>query len=121
MMPGSVKIAPDSGSLQNYPFTEFAAYTMPYTREGAGSEYTGGSSQRFLKANASKRRWRVAQRLTADELQTMRDFYKTHLLQPFNFVDRINDTACKAVFTGTFQETWSPGYYSISVELSEVV
>lgn len=120
-MPGNVKTAPESGSLENYPFTKFAAYAMPYQRDGAATEYKDGSSQRSLKANVSKRRWRVAHRLTASELQTMRDFYKDHLVQPFNFVDRINDMATKAVFTGQFTETWQPGMFLVSVELSEVV
>ena len=120
-MPGSIKPAPASGRLQNYPFTTFASYSMPYTREVAVSDYKDGSSQRSLKANASKRRWRVTHRLKASDLVTLRAFYKAHLIQPFNFMDRINNAACKAVFTGSFQESWMPGYFSVSVELIEVV
>jgi hypothetical protein len=120
-MLGTVKIALEGGSLQNYPFTRFTAYAMPYTRNGGGSGYKDAYSPRFLKAYDSKRRWRVAHRLTAAELQTLRDFYKAHLVQPFNFVDRINDLSCKAVFTGTFQEKSNPDHFSVSVELSEVV
>lgn len=119
-MPGSVKSAPDGGTLQNYPFTKFTAYAMPYTREVGIAEYKDGSSQRSSKANVSKRRWKVTHRLTAADLVTMRAFYKAHLVQPFNFTDRINNVACKATFTGAFQETWMPGYFSVSVELSEV-
>jgi hypothetical protein len=120
-MPGSVKVAPESGSLDNYPFTKFATYAMPYARDGAAAEYNDGSSQRSLKAGVSKRRWRVSHRLTAAELETMRAFYKAHLIQPFNFIDRINDMACRATFTGTFQEVWNPGYFFVSAELQEVV
>jgi hypothetical protein len=120
-MPGSVKTNSDSGSLPDYPFKEFAAYAMPYARESCVSDCKGGCSGQVLKSNVCKRRWRVAQRLTVAELQTMRDFYKTHLVSPFKFDDGINDIECRAVFTGTFQESRRRGYFSVSVELLEVV
>jgi hypothetical protein len=120
-MPGSVKTLADSGPLQTYPFKEFAAYALPYAREAAGSEYSLGGSTRLINTSLSKRRWRVVQRLTAAELAAMWDFYRAHLVQTFNFVDRINDMECRAVFTGTFQETQGANYFYVSVELSEVV
>ena len=119
-MPGSVKAAPDRSLLPAYPQARFSGYNMTYTREGAANEYNDGSSQRAQKASESKRQWRVSHRLSAAELVTFRSFWKAHLLDPFRFVDRLNSVECKAVFTGSFQETWSLGQWLVSVVLLEV-
>jgi hypothetical protein len=51
----------------------------------------------------------------------MRDFYRTHLIAPFLFLDVSNNITYTVVFTGQFQEERTPGdRFNISLQLQEV-
>jgi hypothetical protein len=52
-------------------------------------EYRNGESQRGLLASNSRKRWRLAKRLTPALLQTFRDFYdaRNGPTEPFYFYD----------------------------------
>ncbi|MBZ5603319.1 MAG: DUF2460 domain-containing protein [Acidobacteriia bacterium] len=53
------------------------------------NEYKNGESQRSVLATNSRRRWRLAKRLTPSALQTLRDFFdaRNGSTEPFYFYD----------------------------------
>jgi hypothetical protein len=53
------------------------------------NEYRNGESQRSITASTSRKRWRLAKRLTPPQLQALRDFYEARNgpAEPFYFYD----------------------------------
>mgnify|MGYP001060147537 FL=1 len=53
------------------------------------NEYRNGESQRSVEASTSRKKWRLAKRLTATQLQALRTFYEARNgpAEPFYFYD----------------------------------
>jgi len=100
------------------------------------NEYRNGESQRSVYATNSRKRWRLAKRLTADQLADLRDFYdeRNGPVESFYFYDPYEtnpkfsyDPAGQAVagrYTVRFNCEWSqflsPGRAEVAIELVEV-
>ena len=85
-MPGSVQNAAPATVLPQSLCRTFAherAYPL------IENEYKNGESQRSVLATNSRRRWRLAKRLTAAVLQSLRDFFdaRNGATEPFYFYD----------------------------------
>jgi phage-related protein len=85
-MPGSVQNAAPSTVL---PQTLSVAFSRAQEYPVIDNEYRNGESQRSVEANNSRKRWRLAKRLTSAQLQTLRDFYaaRNGPVEPFYFYD----------------------------------
>src|SRR5437867_2509997 len=85
-MPGSVQNAAPATVLPNSLCRAFAhAREYPIIE----NDYRNGESQRAVLATTSRKRWRLAKRLTPTLLQTLRDFYdaRNGPTEPFYFYD----------------------------------
>jgi phage-related protein len=100
------------------------------------NEYRNGESQRSVESATSRKRWRLAKRLTPAQLQALRSFYEARNgpAEPFYFYDPYEtnpkfsyDSTGQAVagrYTVRFNCEWSqsasPGRAEVVIELVEV-
>ncbi len=130
------------GSLENAVPAEVLPQSLcrafVHTREYPviDNEYRNGESQRSVQATTSRKRWRLAKRLTPAQLQALRDFYEARNgpAEPFYFYDSYEtipkfsyDPSGQAVpgrYTVRFNCEWSqslsPGRAEVEIELLEV-
>ncbi len=132
-MPGSVQHAAPATVL---PPTLCVAFARAQEYPAIENEYRNGESQRSVQANNSRKRWRLAKRLTPGQLQTLRDFYtaRNGPVEPFYFYDPYETnpkfswdptgTATTGRYTVRFDCEWSqssmPGRSDVSIELVEL-
>lgn len=102
----------------------------------SSSEYRDGGSQRSVFASTSRKRWRLAKRLTAAQLAELRAFYQARKgsTEPFYFYDpwetnpkfTYDPTGGSPVgrYTVRFQGSWSEsaglGRAVVQIELTEL-
>lgn len=100
------------------------------------NEYKNGESQRSVLATNSRRRWRLAKRLTPAALQALREFYDARKgpAEPFYFYDPYetspkfsSDPTGQAVagrytvrFNSDWQQSCGPGRSDVQIELLEI-
>ncbi|HOQ47918.1 MAG TPA: hypothetical protein PK157_21595 [Bryobacteraceae bacterium] len=111
-MPGSVTNAAPSTVL---PWSLSRAFVRSQQYPAIENEYAGGESQRSVLASNSRKRWRLAKRLTPAELQALRDFYDARKgpEEPFYFYD-VWETNPKFSYDPTGQAT--QGRYTVRFE-----
>lgn len=85
-MPGSVQ---NAAPLTVMPASLSRSYAHERAYPVVESEYRNGESQRSAHATNSRKRWRLAKRLTPIQLATLRDFYDARKgpTEPFYFYD----------------------------------
>jgi phage-related protein len=85
-MPGSVQNATPLAVL---PVSLSRAFVHEREYPVVDNEYRNGESQRSVQAINSRKRWRLAKRLTLAQLATLRDFYDARRgpTEPFYFYD----------------------------------
>ena len=132
-MPGAVQNATPSTVLPQSLCRAFAhAREYPVIE----NEYRNGESQRAAQAGNSRKRWRLAKRLTPAQLQALRDFYDARKgpTEPFYFYDPYETNpkfshdptgvATAGRYTVRFEGEWSqsvgPGRSDVQIELVEV-
>jgi phage-related protein len=130
------------GSVQNtMPATvlpQSLCRAFVHTREypAIDNEYRNGESQRSVESATSRKRWRLAKRLTPAQLQALRSFYEARNgpAEPFYFYDPYEtnpkfcyDSTGQAVagrYTVRFNCEWSqslsPGRAEVEIELVEI-
>jgi len=100
------------------------------------NEYKNGESQRSVLATNSRKRWRLAKRLTAAALQTLRAFYDArngsteafYFYDPFETSPKFSyDPTGQATtgrytvrFNGDWQQASGPGRSDVQIELLEL-
>jgi phage-related protein len=100
------------------------------------SEYRHGESQRSVLATNSRKRWQLAKRLTAAQLEALRDFYEARHgpAEPFYFYDPYEtnpkfsyDPSGQATegrypvrFEGTWEQAAGMGLIEVTIELVEL-
>ncbi|MCZ2076035.1 MAG: hypothetical protein LC130_13680 [Bryobacterales bacterium] len=85
-MPGSVQ---NATPLTVLPASLSRAFVHEQEYPVVDNEYRNGESQRSVQATNSRKRWRLAKRLTAVQLAALRDFYdgRKGPTEPFYFYD----------------------------------
>jgi phage-related protein len=85
-MPGSVQ---NAVPLTVLPASLSRAFANEREYPALDNEYRNGESQRSVQATNSRKRWRLAKRLTAAQLSALRDFYDARKgpTEPFYFYD----------------------------------
>ena len=85
-MPGSVQ---NAAPLTVLPASLSRAFAHEREYPALDNEYRNGESQRSVQATNSRKRWRLAKRLTAAQLSALRDFYDARKgpTEPFYFYD----------------------------------
>lgn len=85
-MPGSVQNAAPSTVV---PWSLSRAFVHSRQYPVIENEYRNGESQRSVLATNSRKRWRLAKRLTPAQLAALRDFYEARKgpQEPFYFYD----------------------------------
>lgn len=132
-MPASVQNAVPVAVL---PQSLCRAFTHTREYPVIDNEYRNGESQRSVQATNSRKRWRLAKRLTPAQLQALRAFYEVRNgpAEPFYFYDPYEtnpkfsyDSTGQAVagrYTVRFNCEWSqsvsPGRAVVEIELLEV-
>lgn len=132
-MPGSVQ---NAAPLTVLPASLSRAFVHEREYPVIDNEYRNGESQRFVQATNSRKRWRLAKRLTPAQLTALRDFYGARKgpTEPFYFYDPYetnpkfsHDPTGMAVagrYTVRFAHEWSQsvgvGRSEISIELIEL-
>ena len=123
-MPGSVH---NAAPLTVLPASLSRAFVHEREYPVLDNEYRNGESQRSVQAANSRKRWRLAKRLTPAQLTTLRDFYDARRgpTEPFYFYDPYetspkfsHDSTGQAVagrYTVRFAGEWSQ-----SVDLGRV-
>jgi len=132
-MPDSVQNAVPAAVLPQSLYRAFV-----HTREYPviENEYRSGESQRSVEASTSRKRWRLAKRLTPLQLQELRDFYEARNgpAEPFYFYDPYetspkfsHDPTGQAVqgrhtvrFNCEWSESLSAGRAEVEIELLEI-
>jgi len=132
-MPGSVQNAAPTAVLP-----QSLSRAFVHTREYPviDNEYRNGESQRSVEATTSRKRWQLAKRLNAAQLQALRAFYEARNgpAEPFYFYDPYetnpkfsSDPSGAAVtgrYTVRFNSDWDqsvgPGRSDVQVELIEL-
>ncbi len=132
-MPGSVLNAAPATVLPNS-----LCHSFVHEREypALENEYRNGESQRTVQAANSRKRWRLAKRLTPAQLAALRDFYDARIgpTEPFYFYDPYetnpkfsHDPTGQAAagryavrFAGEWSQSVSLGRADVSIELIEV-
>lgn len=100
------------------------------------SEYRNGESQRSVQATNSRKRWRLAKRLTPSQLASLRDFHDARKgpTEPFYFYDPYetnpkftHDPTGQAVagryivrFAGEWSQSVDLGRADVNIELVEL-
>ena len=132
-MPGSVQNAAPATVLPQSLSRAFAherAYPM------IENEYKNGESQRSVLAATSRKRWRLAKRLSVTLLQALRNFYDArngtteafYFYDPYETVPKFSydPTGVSTVgrytvrFNGDWQQSSTPGRSDVSIELIEL-
>jgi len=132
-MPGSVQNAAPATVLPQSLSRAFAherAYPM------IENEYKNGESQRSVLATNSRKRWRLAKRLPATLLQTLRDFYDArhgateafYFYDPYETSPRFSSDSAGVVtvgrytvrFNGAWEQSATPGRSDLQIELVEL-
>ncbi len=85
-MPGSVQNGAPASVL---PHSLCRAFAHEREYPAIENEYRNGESQRSVQASNSRKRWRIAKRLTPAQLQALRDFHDARKgpTEPFYFYD----------------------------------
>ena len=132
-MPGSVENAVPSAVL---PWSLSRAFVRSQEYPLVENEYSGGESQRSVLVSASRKRWRLAKRLTAAQLAALRDFYDARKgpAEPFYFYDPYETDpkfshdptgqATQGRYTVRFEGAWEQsvglGSSDVQIELMEL-
>lgn len=132
-MPGSVQ---NAAPLTVLPASLSRAFVHEREYPALDNEYRNGESQRSVEATNSRKRWRLAKRLTAAQLSVLRDFYDARegSTEPFYFYDPYetspkfsHDPTGQAVagrYTVRFGGEWSQsvglGRVDLNIELLEL-
>ncbi len=132
-MPGSVQNAAPATVL---PHSLCRAFVHERGYPVLDSEYRNGESQRSAQASNSRKRWRLAKRLTPAQLASLRDFYDARKgpAEPFYFYDPYetnpkfsHDPTGQAAagrytvrFAGEWSQSASLGRADLSIELIEL-
>lgn len=132
-MPGSVSNAAPATVL---PHSLCRSFVHEREYPALENEYRNGESQRTVQAANSRKRWRLAKRLTPGQLAALRDFYdaRNGSTEPFFFYDPYetspkfsHDPTGQAVagrytvrFSGDWNQSVSLGRSDVSIELIEV-
>ncbi|MCS6954430.1 MAG: hypothetical protein NZM33_16415 [Bryobacteraceae bacterium] len=85
-MPGSVQ---NAAPLKVMPASLSRSFAHERAYPVVESEYRNGESQRSVQATNSRKRWRLAKRLTPAQLSALHDFYDARKgpAEPFYFYD----------------------------------
>jgi len=132
-MPGSVQNASPVGVL---PWSLSRAFVRSQEYPVLDNEYAGGESQRSVLASNSRKRWRLAKRLTPTELTALRDFYEARKgpQEPFYFYDpwyanpkfsydptgQATQGRYTVRFAGGWEQSAGIGLIEVTLELVEV-
>lgn len=132
-MPGSIQNAAPASVL---PHSLCRAFVHEREYPVLDNEYRYGESQRSAQASNSRKRWRLAKRLTPAQLAALREFYDARKgpTEPFYFYDPYetnpkfsHDPTGQAAagryavrFAGEWSQTVSLGRADVSIELIEV-
>lgn len=132
-MPGSVQ---NAAPLMVLPASLSRAFVHQREYPVPDNEYRNGESQRSVQATNSRKRWRLAKRLTPAQLSALRDFYDARKgpTEPFYFYDPYetspkfsHDPTGQAVagrYTVRFATPWeqssSLARAGVSIEMVEV-
>ena len=132
-MPGSIQNAAPATVL---PHSLCRAFVHEREYPILDNEYRNGESQRSAQASNSRKRWRLAKRLTPAQLAALRDFYDARKgpAEPFYFYDPYEtnpkfspDPTGQAAagryavrFAGEWSQSVSLGRADVSIELIEV-
>ena len=132
-MPGSVQ---NAAPLTVLPASLSRAFVHEREYPALDNEYRNGESQRSVQAANSRKRWRLAKRLTPSQLSALRDFYEARKgpAEPFYFYDPYetspkfsHDPTGQTVagrytvrFNGEWNQSASPSRAEVSIELIEV-
>jgi phage-related protein len=132
-MPGSVQ---NAAPLTVLPASLSRAFVHEREYPVLDNEYRNGESQRSAQASHSRKRWRLAKRLTPAQLAALRDFYDARkgATEPFYFYDPYEtspkfstDPSGQAVagrytvrFNGEWNQSVSLGRSDVNIELIEL-
>ena len=132
-MPGSVQNAAPAAVL---PQSLCRAFAQERVYPLVENEYRNGESQRSVEATNSRKRWRLAKRLTPALLAALRDFYDARKgpTEPFYFYDPYEtnpkfsyDPAGQSVpgrytvrFNGQWNQSVGLGRADVEIELVEL-
>lgn len=132
-MPGSIQ---NAAPLTVLPASLSRAFVHEREYPSLDNEYRNGESQRSVQATNSRKRWRLAKRLTPAQLAALRDFYDARRgpAEPFYFYDPYetspkfsHDPTGQAVvgrytvrFAGPWEQSVLMARTDVSVELMEV-
>lgn len=132
-MPGNVQNADPSTVLPHAHWAVFAGLREYPIVENV---YRNGESQRSVQATTSRKRWRLANRLSPTALAALRDFYDARrgATEPFYFYDPYETSprfshdptgqAAAGRYTVRFDGEWSQsvglGRVDVSIELIEL-
>jgi phage-related protein len=132
-MPGSVQ---NAAPLAVLPASLSRSFVHEREYPVLDNEYRNGESQRSVQATNSRKRWRLAKRLTPANLSALRDFYDARKgpTEPFYFYDPYetspkfwHDPTGQTVagrYTVRFEGEWSQsvslGRVDLNIELLEL-
>ncbi|MCZ2079930.1 MAG: hypothetical protein LC130_33595 [Bryobacterales bacterium] len=132
-MPGSVQ---NAAPLTVLPVSLSRAFVHEREYPVLDNEYRNGESQRSVLATNSRKRWRLAKRLTPAQLAALRDFYvaRKGATEPFYFYDPYetspkfsHDPTGQAVagrytvrFSGEWEQSVGPGRADVNIEFIEL-
>jgi len=132
-MPGPVQ---NAAPLTVLPASLSRAFVHEREYPVIDNEYRNGESQRSVQATNSRKRWRLAKRLTPAQLSVLRDFYDAREgpAEPFYFYDPYetsprftHDPTGQAVagrytvrFAGDWEQSTSLGRTDLTLELIEL-
>jgi phage-related protein len=132
-MPGSVQ---NAAPLTVLPASFSRAFFHEREYPVLDNEYRNGESQRTVQATNSRKRWRLAKRLTAAQLAALRDFYDARKgpAEPFYFYDPYetspkfsHDPTGQAVagrytvrFAGEWSQSASLGHTDVNIDLIDL-
>jgi len=132
-VPGSVQNAVPATVL---PHSLCRAFAHEREYPVVENEYRNGESQRAVLATNSRKRWRLAKRLTSAQLEALRDFYEARNgpTEPFYFYDPYETNpkfsydptgqATEGRYTVRFEGEWSQsvglGRSEVEIELVEL-
>jgi hypothetical protein len=132
-MPGSVQ---NAAPLTVMPPSLSRSFAHERAYPAIDSEYRNDESQRSVQATNSRKRWRLAKRLTPTQLASLRDFYDARKgpTEPFYFYDPYEtnpkfspDPTGQAVagrytvrFAGEWNQSVDLGRADVNVDLIEL-
>jgi phage-related protein len=132
-MPGSVQ---NAAPLTVMPASLSRSFAHERAYPVVESDYRNGESQRSVQATNSRKRWRLAKRLTPAQLAALRDFYDARKgpTEPFYFYDPYetsprfsHDPTGQAAagryavrFSGEWNQSVDLGRADVNIELTEL-